>query len=195
MHFLFDLLGLYTASIRVKSLDDIFNAALLLFEMASLEEWPKLMYAGIDATGVDMAPLRDAHPAQGLFFVAWILLGSFLLLDLFVGTLVSTYEEIKTAEEQDGALLTDEQREWVEVMERLVALRPKVYVPCPTDPTTGAVCGGAAQGTCTFSALTGLPKCKCKADYFGWRCQFSKAALAERTETLRAARDQPFHKR
>ena len=40
--------------------DDIAAAALLLFEMAGMEGWPDVMYQGIDAVGVDEAPVRDA---------------------------------------------------------------------------------------------------------------------------------------
>jgi hypothetical protein len=38
-----------------------------------------------------MAPVRDAAPVQSLYFVGWIALGSFCLLNLFVGVLVSRY--------------------------------------------------------------------------------------------------------
>ena len=55
--------------------DDIAAAALLLFEMAGMEGWPDVMYQGIDAVGVDEAPVRDASVASGLFFVLWIVVG------------------------------------------------------------------------------------------------------------------------
>ena len=44
--------------------DNILSSALLLFEMSTLEGWTTVMYAGIDATGVDQNPVRDAHPSQ-----------------------------------------------------------------------------------------------------------------------------------
>ena len=55
--------------------DDIAAAALLLFEMAGMEGWPDVMYQGIDAVGVDEAPVRDASVGSGLFFVLWIVVG------------------------------------------------------------------------------------------------------------------------
>ena len=55
--------------------DDIAAAALLLFEMAGMEGWPDVMYQGIDAVGVDEAPVRDASVASGLFFVLCIVVG------------------------------------------------------------------------------------------------------------------------
>lgn len=39
--------------------DNIASAALLLFEMASLEGWTTVMFVGIDARGVELAPVRD----------------------------------------------------------------------------------------------------------------------------------------
>jgi hypothetical protein len=38
------------------------------------------------------------------------------------------------AAEDGSVLLTAAQREWTDVMERMIALRPKQYVPCPTEP-------------------------------------------------------------
>ena len=46
------------------------------------------MFAGIDATGKGLPPRRDHSPTSSLFFVVWIILGSLLLLNLFVGVLV-----------------------------------------------------------------------------------------------------------
>lgn len=112
--------------------DNFGHALLRLFEMATLEGWTQLLFAGIDASEIDHAPVRDYNVAQSLYFVLWILLGSLVLLDLFTGTLISTYDEIH--KEEDGlALLTEQQFHWTIAMEQFIALRPKVLAKCPSD--------------------------------------------------------------
>ena len=57
------------------SFDNVLSSTLLLFEMATLEGWTGAMWAGIDAVGIDMAPVANYAPARSLYFVVWILLG------------------------------------------------------------------------------------------------------------------------
>ena len=85
-------------------------------------EWPFLFVppqlllltlAGIDATGIEMAPVRDAAPVQSLYFVGWIALGSFCLLNLFVGVLVSTFTEIR-AKEEGAHYMSESQQQWAD---------------------------------------------------------------------------------
>ena len=63
--------------------DSVPAAALLLFEMSTLEGWTTAMFAGIDAADYEgPAPTRNMMPARSLFFILWIVLGSVLLLNL-----------------------------------------------------------------------------------------------------------------
>ena len=114
------------------------SSMLLLFEMSTLEGWLGVMFTAIDATGVGTAPVRDAHPENALFFILWIVLGSMLLLNLFVGVLVNVFGDIKRQEEEGGGdtvvLMTDEQRQWTESMESALELRPTRVPKTPTNP-------------------------------------------------------------
>ena len=120
------------------SFDNTPSSMLLLFEMSTLEGWTEVMFATVDATAIGEAPQRDAHPENALFFILWIVLGSMLLLNLFVGVLVNVFGDIKRQEDEGGAegiaLMTDEQRQWVESMENALDLSPKVV---PAEPTNG----------------------------------------------------------
>jgi hypothetical protein len=49
------------------------------------EGWNDIMYAGVDATGIDMQPLRDNSMAWTFFFEVFILVGSFFMMNLFIG--------------------------------------------------------------------------------------------------------------
>ena len=127
------------------SFDNFLASALLLFEMSTLEGWLEVMWAAIDATDVDQAPVRDNKPARALFFVLWIVLGSMMLLNLFVGVLVNVFADMKRkqedGEEKDGAgVMTDEQKQYVESMESMLELRPKRVAPRPSHSPCRARC-------------------------------------------------------
>ena len=112
--------------------DDIAAAALLLFEMAGMEGWPDVMYQGIDAVGVDEAPVRDASVSSGLFFVLWIVVGGMFVLNLFVGVIVDTYTDVK--EEDEGTkTMTDDQRQWRQIMAQSLSIQPVRRMRPPTN--------------------------------------------------------------
>ena len=67
------------------SFDNFFDAMLVLYVASTGDGWEDFMWAGMDATGVDKAPVRnDASPAA-FFFIAWMIVGCFVAINLFVG--------------------------------------------------------------------------------------------------------------
>ena len=54
-----------------------------------------LMWAGMDAVGVDVAPTRTDWSAAAFYFIAWLLLSTFCLLNLFVGAITDKYAEMQ----------------------------------------------------------------------------------------------------
>ena len=124
--------------------DDTPSAMLLLFEMSTLEGWTAVMFGAIDVVAIGEAPVRDASVRNAIFFILWIILGSMLLLNLFVGVLVNVFNEIKQQEEEGGGepgapLMTDEQRQWTESMESALELKPLRVPPKPKNGL-GACC-------------------------------------------------------
>lgn len=61
---------------------------LALFEMSSLEMWLEVMYNGIDAVGVDQQPRRDHNKPIAIFYVLFIIIGAFFVLNLFVSVTI-----------------------------------------------------------------------------------------------------------
>ena len=122
------------ANPSIGSFDDIGAALLLLFESATMEGWPDVMYAAIDATAQGQAPSQGFAPFQSLFVVAWIILGGMFLLNVFVGVIVDAFAAIKRNDE--GLSLMDaNQEQWVATMKQLLRLKPTRYPPEPTEAT------------------------------------------------------------
>jgi hypothetical protein len=51
------------------------------------------MYNAINSVGENLGPKLNATPANGYFFVIFVLIGSFLFLNLFVGVIFKEFED------------------------------------------------------------------------------------------------------
>lgn len=69
-----------------------------LFIVSSLEGWPDIMLQAVDVTGEDKGPKYENSPENAYFFVIFILLGSFFLLNFFIGVLFLKYTQAQKEE-------------------------------------------------------------------------------------------------
>ena len=58
-----------------------------LFIISSLEGWPSIMFLTIDSNEKDYGPEKDNLKIIAFYFIGFILVGSFFLLNLFVGVI------------------------------------------------------------------------------------------------------------
>ena len=123
------------------SFDDFGNAVLLLFVAATADGWDMFMFQGMDAVGEGLAPVRNDFSAAALFFIIWLVLGCFTMMNLFVGAVCDNFQRIRA--EQDGsALLTDQQKQWMRTMQEALQLKQRVVDEKKLKaPSTGACCG------------------------------------------------------
>lgn len=91
------------------SFDSIGAAVVTLFEVSTLEMWLDIMYLCLDSTGVGLQPRANSSPELALFFVIFILLGSFFMLQLFVGAIVTSYALLN--EESGGTAFQSERQQ------------------------------------------------------------------------------------
>ena len=80
-----------------------------------MEDWPSYMYHGIDAQLYPLPPVRDAYPANALFFVGFIISGAMFTLNLVVSAIVNHYLAFKEECEGRGLTLSEDQYRWVQV--------------------------------------------------------------------------------
>lgn len=89
------------------SFDSIFDAMKTLFVVSTGSGWSEILYTAIDSTQVGMQPRRDNFPEAGLFFVVFIFLSSFAVINLFIGVLIHVFGIASGA-----GLHTTAQRKW-----------------------------------------------------------------------------------
>jgi hypothetical protein len=94
-----------------------------LFEIASLEMWPDIMAAAQDVTVVDEHPVRDNNFGYAYFFVFFIFIGSFFVINLFVGVVINKFSQVKAEGDGNSLFMSAEAQEWVRAQKAIMQVR------------------------------------------------------------------------
>ncbi|CAD8086353.1 unnamed protein product [Paramecium sonneborni] len=117
---------------RTLNFDSLFQSINILFCVATSEEWIPLMIPAWSASGIDHQPHHDTNRYWSIYYQMFFFIGNTLVLGMFVTLVVETY--IKTREEsQNLHLLDDKQREWFQIKEQILHLKPKKKFKPPTN--------------------------------------------------------------
>ncbi|UJR33723.1 hypothetical protein I4U23_021150 [Adineta vaga] len=81
--------------------DNLGQALLALFVLASRDGWVQIMYNGIDAVDVDMQPIRNYNEANLIYFISFLLLVGFFVLNMFVGVVVENFHKCRAEQERE----------------------------------------------------------------------------------------------
>ena len=119
--------------------DNIFRALLTLFEIATTEMWPDYMYKAVDATFPGQQPIYHSRPANALYFVIFIIVGSFFVLNLFVGVAIDKFNEMQAEHLGQNFTLTPAQEQWVTVQRMMAKAKPPRTHEVPNNPYQAAV--------------------------------------------------------
>ena len=103
----------------VWSFDSFRSALLILFEIVSLEGWVDVMDSAMSIVGRDQQTQQDAAQYNAIFFVIYNLIGAIVVLTLFVSVIIENFT-IRSG----MALLTTEQRQWVDLKKLILRQRP-----------------------------------------------------------------------
>uniref|UniRef100_A0A8C4EEP6 Voltage-dependent L-type calcium channel subunit alpha n=1 Tax=Dicentrarchus labrax TaxID=13489 RepID=A0A8C4EEP6_DICLA len=73
--------------------DNIFNGMLALFTISTFEGWPKILYKAIDSNLEDKGPVYNNRVAISIFFIIYLILIAFFMMNIFVGFVIVTFQE------------------------------------------------------------------------------------------------------
>lgn len=82
--------------------------------------------------GADMQPVQDSGVGWVIFFIAFMVMGSLFIMNLFVGVVIDNFNRMKE-EMGENMLLTQAQREWVRAHEILLHIKPVAKVVSRTQ--------------------------------------------------------------
>ncbi|KAL9871929.1 ca[2+]-channel protein alpha[[1]] subunit T isoform 1-T4 [Glossina fuscipes fuscipes] len=86
---------------RKYNFDDLGKALMSLFVLSSRDGWVNIMYTGLDAVGVDQQPIVNYNEWRLLYFIAFILLVGFFVLNMFVGVVVENFHRCREEQEKE----------------------------------------------------------------------------------------------
>ncbi|KFV42042.1 Voltage-dependent T-type calcium channel subunit alpha-1I, partial [Tyto alba] len=75
--------------------DNLGQALMSLFVLASKDGWVNIMYNGLDAVAVDQQPVTNNNPWMLLYFISFLLIVSFFVLNMFVGVVVENFHKCR----------------------------------------------------------------------------------------------------
>jgi hypothetical protein len=109
----------------IYNFDNVYNALIALFVMSTLSGWSNIMLQCTTATEIDYSPDPSQQNAFWVsFFMLFIIVGAYFFLNLFVGVVISTFND-EHEFLSGNYLLNEKQKEWIEL--RLLVLRSAPY--------------------------------------------------------------------
>ncbi|KAL9871774.1 sodium channel protein para isoform X17 [Glossina fuscipes] len=112
--------------------DHVGNAYLCLFQVATFKGWIQIMNDAIDSREVDKQPIRETNIYMYLYFVFFIIFGSFFTLNLFIGVIIDNFNEQK--KKAGGSLemfMTEDQKKYYNAMKKMGSKKPLKAIPRP----------------------------------------------------------------
>ena len=76
--------------------DNIVQSVITMFTMMTTEGWVETLWHATDSTEIYQVPIRNANPYNVIFFMIFLLIGSLILLNAFVGVVVISFGKEKT---------------------------------------------------------------------------------------------------
>ncbi|GMF14725.1 unnamed protein product [Phytophthora lilii] len=110
-----------------QNFNNVGNAMITFFEMSTTENWSLLMIACIDATEIDMQPIRDYNMWWAVFFSVFMMFGSFFVVNLFVGVIIDNFNRMTEAL-GDSFMLTPEQKKWMKAQKAAAQVGPQLVL-------------------------------------------------------------------
>ncbi|XP_038639465.1 voltage-dependent T-type calcium channel subunit alpha-1I isoform X3 [Scyliorhinus canicula] len=90
--------------------DNLGQALMSLFVLASKDGWVNIMYHGLDAVSIDQQPIINHNPWMLLYFISFLLIVSFFVLNMFVGVVVENFHKCRQHQEAEEARRREEKR-------------------------------------------------------------------------------------
>ncbi|XP_037334557.2 voltage-dependent L-type calcium channel subunit alpha-1D isoform X2 [Pungitius pungitius] len=106
--------------------DNVLMAMMALFTVSTFEGWPTLLYKAIDSNRENMGPIYNYRIEISIFFIIYIIIIAFFMMNIFVGFVIVTFQE-QGEKEYQNCELDKNQRQCVEYALKARPLRR--YIP------------------------------------------------------------------
>uniref|UniRef100_A0AAZ1WXZ8 Sodium channel protein n=1 Tax=Oreochromis aureus TaxID=47969 RepID=A0AAZ1WXZ8_OREAU len=118
--------------------DNVGMGYLSLLQVATFKGWMDIMYAAVDSRQVESQPMYEDNLYIYLYFVCFIIFGSFFTLNLFIGVIIDNFNQQK-AKIGGDIFMTEEQKKYYNAMKKLGSKKPQKPIPRPENKFQGLV--------------------------------------------------------
>ncbi|XP_006802755.1 sodium channel protein type 4 subunit alpha B-like [Neolamprologus brichardi] len=122
----------YWTKVKV-NFDNVGLGYLSLLQVATFKGWMEIMYAAVDSRGVEEQPIKEINLYMYIYFVVFIIFGSFFTLNLFIGVIIDNFNQQKRKMRGQDIFMTEEQKKYYNAMKKLGSKKPQKPIPRPTN--------------------------------------------------------------
>ncbi|XP_018094329.1 sodium channel protein type 2 subunit alpha isoform X1 [Xenopus laevis] len=119
--------------------DNVAAGYLALLQVATFKGWMDIMYAAVDSRKVEEQPRYEDNLYMYLYFVIFIIFGSFFTLNLFIGVIIDNFNQQKKKFGGQDIFMTEEQKKYYNAMKKLGSKKPQKPIPRPPNKYQGLV--------------------------------------------------------
>ncbi|XP_041440382.1 sodium channel protein type 8 subunit alpha isoform X1 [Xenopus laevis] len=139
----FDLIANNFTEVRWKNVkinfDNVGAGYLALLQIATFKGWMDIMYAAVDSRKVHQQPKYEDNIYMYIYFVIFIIFGSFFTLNLFIGVIIDNFNQQKKKFGGQDIFMTEEQKKYYNAMKKLGSKKPQKPIPRPLNRFQGAI--------------------------------------------------------
>ena len=104
------IVGDYRWVKEVAHFDNIGQGLMSLLQISTFMGWEEVVFAGIDSTRINQQPAFENSMGYYVYFIMFVLLGSFFTLNLFVGVLIDNFNQQKEKKGGKSIWTTEKQK-------------------------------------------------------------------------------------
>ncbi|XP_068449676.1 sodium channel, voltage gated, type VIII, alpha subunit b isoform X4 [Clinocottus analis] len=139
----FALINANVSGVRWKNVkinfDNVGAGYLALLQVATFKGWMDIMYAAIDSRRVEDQPIYEDNLYMYIYFVIFIIFGSFFTLNLFIGVIIDNFNQQKKKFGGQDIFMTEEQKKYYNAMKKLGSKKPQKPIPRPQNMFQGFI--------------------------------------------------------
>ncbi|NWW15036.1 SCN5A protein, partial [Falcunculus frontatus] len=106
---------------------------------ATFKGWMDIMYAAVDSREYEEQPEWEYNLYMYLYFVIFIIFGSFFTLNLFIGVIIDNFNQQKKKIRGQDIFMTEEQKKYYNAMKKLGSKKPQKPIPRPLNKYQGFI--------------------------------------------------------
>ncbi|XP_051904942.1 sodium channel protein type 4 subunit alpha B-like isoform X2 [Hippocampus zosterae] len=117
--------------------DNVGIAYLSLLQVATFKGWLDIMYSAMDSKSVDSQPEYEANAYMIIYFIIFIIFGSFFTFNFLIGAVFEHLKQHKAKLGAIGLFMTEEQMKLYNSLKTLSCKKPRVTIPRPQNKIRG----------------------------------------------------------